>query len=502
MDFDHRSAGVLLHVTSLPGPHGLGDFGPAAFGFIDWLASAGQRLWQWLPSTPIGPGDSPYQGVSAFAGSQWMVAFEPLVQRGWLADPVLPDSGFDARRVDYGRVLPWRELQLRAAAQGFFGSATEGEHAAYAAWCAQQSHWLPDYALFMAIRSPRGGQPWWEWPAELMRREPAAMERVRVEFAAEIEFWQFVQWCFAWQCEALRAHARARDVSIIGDLPIFVAHDSADCWARPDLYFLDDDFLCTVVAGVPPDELGPDGQRWGNPLYRWDRMADEGFAWWTARVKRALDSADIIRIDHFRGFAGYYEIQASSPTAKEGRWVPAPGMALFAAIARELGPLPIIAEDLGLITPDVIALREAYDYPGMKILQFAFNGDGNHEFLPHTYPRRTIVYTGTHDNETVRGWWAEASDRERRFAGLYLDADASNVHWKMMQSACNSVAAMALYQMQDVLGLDGSHRMNRPGHGEGNWAWRFDWTMVDAGLASRLAALAATSGRGPFALPQ
>jgi 4-alpha-glucanotransferase len=291
-------------------------------------------------------------------------------------------------------------------------------------------------------------------------------------------------------------------VAIIGDLPIFVAHDSADCWARPDLYFLDADFMCTVVAGVPPDELGPDGQRWGNPLYRWDRMADEGFAWWTARVKRALDSADIVRIDHFRGFAGYYEIPASSPTAKEGRWVPAPGMALFAAIARELGPLPIIAEDLGLITPDVIALREAYDFPGMKILQFAFNGDGLHEFLPHTYPRRTIVYTGTHDNETVRGWWASAQEYERRFAGFYLDIEDTNVHWKMIQAACNSVAAMALYQMQDVLGLDGSHRMNRPGQGEGNWAWRFDWTMVDGGLASRLAELASTSGRGPFVLPQ
>jgi 4-alpha-glucanotransferase len=502
MDLDRRSAGVLLHVTSLPGPHGLGDFGPAAFGFVDWLQAAGQRLWQWLPSTPIGPGDSPYQGVSAFAGSQWMVAFEPLVERGWMDKPVVPEGGFDRHRIAFGDVLPWREQQLRAAALGFFTRGTTSEHAAYADWCETQADWLPDYALFMAIRSPRGGQPWWEWPEPLKRRDPEALAQARGEFAAEIAFWQFVQWCFGWQCEALRAHARGRDVAIVGDLPIFVAHDSADVWARPDLYYLDEDFNTTVVAGVPPDELGPDGQRWGNPLYRWDKMAEEDFRWWTARVKRALDSADIVRIDHFRGFAGYYEIPASSPTAKEGRWLDAPGMALFGAIARELGPLPIIAEDLGFITPDVTALREAFDYPGMKILQFAFNGDGNHEFLPHTYPRRTIVYTGTHDNETVRGWWDQASAREQHFAGTYLGCDASNVHWKMLQAACNSVAAMAIYPMQDVLGLDGSHRMNRPGSGEGNWGWRFDWPMVDGGVATRLAAIAATSGRGPFAVPE
>jgi 4-alpha-glucanotransferase len=287
-------------------------------------------------------------------------------------------------------------------------------------------------------------------------------------------------------------------VAIVGDLPIFVAHDSADVWARPDLYVLDDDFNPTVVAGVPPDELGPDGQRWGNPLSRWERMADEGFAWWTARVKRALDSADVIRIDHFRGFAGYYEIPGDSPTAKEGRWMDAPGMALFGAIARELGPLPIIAEDLGFITPDVTALREAFDYPGMKILQFAFGGDGSHEFLPHNYPRRTIVYTGTHDNETVRGWWNQASERERRFCATYLGCTEADVHWRMLQAACNSVAAMAIYPLQDVLGLDGAHRMNRPGSGEGNWAWRFDWPMVEGGVAPALAAIAATSGRAPF----
>jgi 4-alpha-glucanotransferase len=500
MKLDQRSAGVLAHITSLPGPHGIGDFGPGAFHFVDWLHAAGQGIWQWLPSTPIGPGDSPYPGVSAFAGSQWMVALEPLVERGWLAPPQLPAGGFDDLRVDYGRVLPWREQQLRAAAAGFFAGAADAEREAYAAWCTREQDWLADYALFMAIRSPRQGQPWWQWPAPLACREPEAMAMARVQYAGEIAFWQFVQWCFDRQCAALKDYAHARGVSIMGDLPIFVAHDSADCWSRPDLYFLDADFQTTVVAGVPPDDIGPLGQRWGNPLYRWDRMAAEDFSWWTARVRRALVSADVVRIDHFRGFAGYWEIPASCPTAIEGRWVPAPGKQLFAAIARALGPLPIVAEDLGLITPDVIELRDGCGFPGMRILQFAFGGDGSHEFLPHNYSRASVVYTGTHDNETVRGWWQNAPERERRFAALYLHADAEDLHWRMIQAACNSVANMAVFPLQDVLGLDGSHRMNLPGSSEGNWAWRFDWSMVRPEHARQLGQLVASSGRGRFEL--
>ena len=500
MNLDQRCAGVLAHITSLPGPHGMGDFGPGAYAFVDWLAAAGQRLWQWLPSTPIGPGDSPYQGVSAFAGSQWMVALEPLVEKGWLPDPIPLEHGFDARRVDYGRVLPWREQQLRAAAAGFFASADEADRAAYERWCAAQDSWLADYALFMAIRSPRQGQPWWDWPAALARREPAALASARIEYRLEIAFWNFVQWCFDSQCAALKAHARDRGVSIMGDLPIFVAHDSADCWSRPDLYYLDENFQTTVVAGVPPDDMGPLGQRWGNPLYRWDRMAAEGFSWWTARVRRALVQADVLRIDHFRGFAGYWEIPASCPTAMQGRWVPAPGKQLFEAIARALGALPIVAEDLGLITPDVIALRDGCGFPGMRILQFGFGGDGSHEFLPHNYVRETVAYTGTHDNETARGWWDNAATDERRFAAAYLHASAADIHWRMIQAVCNSVANIAVCQMQDVLGLDGSHRMNLPGTSDGNWAWRFDWSMLGSEHTVRLGQIAASSGRGPFAL--
>lgn len=500
IDLNQRHSGVLLHITSLPGPHGIGDFGPESRHFVDWLQAAGQTIWQWLPSTPIGPGESPYQGVSAFAGSQWMVALEPLVAQGWLEEPVLPEGGFASQRVDFGQVLPWREQQLRAAAAGFFNKATPEQREAYAQWCESQQHWLPDYALFMAIRSPRNGQPWWEWPRDLAAREPKALASAREQYADEIAFWQFVQWCFDVQCGELKRYANERGVFIMGDLPIFVAHDSADCWARPDLYELDDQFQTTVVAGVPPDALSATGQRWGNPLYRWDKMAHEHFAWWTARVQRALVNADVFRIDHFRGFAAYYEIPGSSPDATQGRWMTGPGKALFDAIAKQLGEVPVVAEDLGFITPDVHELRDALGYPGMKILQFGFGGDGTHEFLPQNWPRAAVAYTGTHDNDTVRGWWNQASARERAFAGTYLACGDHDIHWAMIRACANSVANMAVYPMQDVLGLGSEHRMNVPGILGGNWGWRFTWDMVGGEPGRVLGLISAAAGRAPIAL--
>lgn len=503
IELQQRSAGVLLHITSLPGPHGVGDFGPDAFRFVDWLVSAGQRVWQLLPTSPIGPGDSPYQSVSAFAGSPLMVALEPLVQAGWLGPPELPEGGFETQRVDFGRVVPWRLKQLRAAAAGFARKADAGEQTAFADWCAEQADWLDDYALFMALETAHGGKPWWQWEAGLAQREATALRQARLQHVDEIRFWQFVQWCFDDQLRALKSYANQRQVVIMGDLPIFIAHHSADCWARPDLYQLDEAFQPTVVAGVPPDDMGPLGQRWGNPLYRWERMAEEGFAWWTARMRRALEQADLFRIDHFRGFAGYWEIPTSCPTAVEGRWVPAPGKALFAAIEAALGSLPIIAEDLGLITPDVIELRDGCGFPGMKILQFGFGTDAAHEFLPHNYGTACVVYSGTHDNDTARGWWNNAPQRERQFAGSYLAAGAHDIHWGMIRAACNSVANMAVFPMQDVLGLDSAHRMNLPGTlGGTNWVWRFDWSMVGAEPGRVLGLIAATSGRGPFELLQ
>ena len=495
---NQRTAGVLLHITSLPGPHGIGDFGPEAFHFVDWLAAAGQRIWQVLPMTPIGPGDSPYQSVSAFAGSPLMVALEPLVARGWLAPPVLPTGGFAPGRVDYARVVTWRLAQLRLAAAGFFAKAEAADHAAFADWRDTQADWLDDYALFMALEGANAGQPWWLWPHDLRARVPEALEAARTQHADEIAFWQFVQWSFDTQWAAVKAYANERDIAIMGDLPIFIAHHSADCWARPDLYELDDDFQPLVVAGVPPDAFTAEGQRWGNPLYRWDRMAADDYAWWTHRLRRALAQSDVFRIDHFRGFSAYWEVPASCPTAMEGRWVAGPGRALFDAIAAALGELPIVAEDLGIITPDVTALREACGFPGMCVLQFAFGDDAENLYLPHNIAPASAVYTGTHDNDTTRGWWDTATPHERNFASSYLAPGPHDIHWTMIRAASNSVARTAIFPLQDVLGLDGTHRMNMPGSPVGNWSWRFDWSMVGSEPGRVLGLLTAASGRGPF----
>jgi 4-alpha-glucanotransferase len=496
MDLHRRASGILLHLTSLPGPHGCGDFGPDAWRFVDWLETSGQQVWQWLPTAPIGPGDSPYQSVSAFAGSPLMVALEPLVERGWLMLAEVP--AFDAAKVDFGAVVPWRLARLREAHAGFAGRAPAADRSAFDGWCAANAGWVDDYALFMALEAAHGMQAWWQWPAALVRREPRALQTAHQTHADEVRFWRFVQWCFDEQCVALKRYANERGVSILGDLPIFIAHHSVDCWSRPDLYELDETFQPTAVAGCPPDDLGPLGQRWGNPLYRWDRMAAEDYAWWTARVQRALHHVDAFRIDHFRGFAGYWAIPAASPTAERGRWLRGPGTALFQAIEAALGPLPIVAEDLGYITTDVHALREACGFPGMKILQFAFGGDGEHEFLPHNYARNVVVYTGTHDNDTARGWWDAAPPHERHYAGTYLACGAHDVHWAMIRAACNSVANLAIFPLQDVMGLPGDQRMNTPGTlGGDNWRWRFAWPQLgDSGRV--LGLIAASSGRGRF----
>ena len=500
-NLDQRAAGVLLHVTSLPGPHGIGDFGPDAFRFVDWLQSAGQTLWQWLPTNPIGPGNSPYQSVSAFAGSPLMVALEDLVENGWLTAPTRPAGGFDPQRVDFGKVVAWRDAQLRRAFAGFTAKNAASEETSFAEWRAQEASWLDDYTLFMALETAHGGQPWWAWAPPLRERDAKALAAARVAHATEIDFWAFVQWCFDTQASALKHYANERGVALMGDLPIFIAHHSADCWARPDLYFLDEHYQPTAVAGCPPDAMAPTGQRWGNPLYRWDRMAKEDFAWWSARVQRALGLADVFRIDHFRGFAGYFEIPASCPTAEQGEWVPGPGKPLFDAIAKALGPLPIVAEDLGLITDDVIALRDDCGYPGMKILQFGFGTDAADLFLPHNWGKPFVAYTGTHDNDTARGWWNTATAHERQYAGSYLPAGDIDIHWAMVRACCNSVANLAVFPLQDVLGLDAAHRMNIPGTmGDHNWTWRFTWPMLDVEHTRVLGLITAASGRGPWEL--
>lgn len=509
-----RRSGILLHPTSLPGPHGSGDFGPSAYHFVDWLVHAGQSLWQVLPLQPIGAGDSPYASVSAFAGNPLLVAQEPLVERGWLA-PATPDAlaAFDAGAVRYEAVIDWRMARLRAAWAGFQAGADAADRAALARYRDAERDWLDDYALFMVIDAQQRGDAatqaatdndtgggWTTWPAPLRDRDPHALAALRAAQADALGFWGFVQWCFDTQWQAVRAYAAARGIALVGDLPIFVAHHSADCWARPDLYWLDAQGVPTVVAGVPPDAFSADGQRWGNPLYRWERFAAEDYAWWIARVRRQFALADIVRIDHFRGFAAYWAIPADCPHATGGRWVDGPGAALFAAIRAALGPLPVIAEDLGVITPDVEALRRSGGFPGMKVLQFAFGAGADHPFLPHNHAPDSVAYVGTHDNDTVHGWWhVSASAREREHARQYLRCDGHDAHRAMWRALLASPARTVVMSMQDALGLDGRHRMNTPGRARGCWRWRLQWQDVPPQLAAELAVESALFGRGDFA---
>jgi 4-alpha-glucanotransferase len=482
-----RCSGVLLHPTSLPGPHGSGDFGSEAYRFIDWLAESGQSLWQMLPLGGIGPGNSPYMSSSAFGGNVLLIDLEELHERGWLdaADLIAPDTLLPGR-VDFCAVVPFRMERLARAASRFAASPAVADAADFDAFCTQHASWLDDYAMFMALADHFAWQDWSEWPDGLAQRDPIALIRARDRHAARITFWKFCQWRFFRQWQRLKHHAASRGVRIVGDAPIFIAYQSAECWARPELFDLDERGQPRVVAGVPPDTFSATGQRWGNPLYRWSTHAAEGYAWWIERVRRTLDMVDIVRIDHFRGFAAYWEIPAHEPTAERGQWVPGPGAALFDAIARELGDIPVIAEDLGVITPDVDALRRQFELPGMRILQFAFDaGNGNH-FLPHHHERDTVVYTGTHDNDTTLGWWSQASTHEREHAKTYLRTDGQEIHWDLIRAACASVADMTVHPMQDVLGLDGSHRMNFPGKPEGYWEWRFTWDLLDPASTARL----------------
>ena len=488
-----RRAGVILHPTSLPGPHGMGDFGPNAFKFVDWLHEVGQTMWQVLPLSPVGPGDSPYMGSSAFAGNPLLVAFEPMVAQGWIASDSLLRE-FDALRVDFRAVTPWRMGKLREAFAGFVREGTPADRTALQAWALSQKSWLDDYILFMAVDQAHAPAQWPQWPLDVRWREASALAQLRVDHADELAFWMFVQWQFDVQWKAIKHYANSKGVCLVGDLPIFVAHHSADCWSRPDLYLLDATGQPKVVAGVPPDFFSALGQRWGNPLYDWNAMHDDAYQWWVARVQRQLDLADVIRIDHFRGFVDYWEIPADQPTAIHGSWKPGPGTHLFEKLAQALGELPIIAEDLGVITAEVEALRAHAGFPGMRVLAFAFSGDDSHYFLPHNHVPNTVVYTGTHDNDTVCGWWANCNDHERGYVRHYLGTDGSCIQWAMLGAAWNSVALTAVCQLQDVLGLDGTHRMNTPGT-MGCWSWRFAWDWVTPAVTHRMASLTVASGR-------
>ena len=482
-----RASGVLLHPTSLPGPHGSGDLGQAALHFVDWLVSAGQKLWQILPLGGIGPGNSPYMSSSAFAGNVLLIDLDELQQQGWLDEAdLVPDAGFSDARIRFDRMLPWRMARLHQAAAVFATRASAEQRQDFQDFCVLHAVWLHDYALFMSLADANGWSLWCDWEPRLAGRDAEALREAGSQHADSVLFWQFCQWCFFRQWKKLKAYAHERGVRIVGDTPIFVAYQSADVWARQELFELDAQGRPQVVAGVPPDYFSATGQRWGNPLYRWPAHAAEGYAWWTERVRRTFELVDIVRIDHFRGFAGYWEIPASEPTAVVGRWLPGPGAPLFEAISAALGELPIIAEDLGVITPEVDALRRQFQLPGMRVLHFAFGGDNGNAYLPHNYEPNTVVYGGTHDNNTSLGWWAEASPTERSHVSDYLATDGHDIHWDLIRAACASVADTAIHPLQDVLGLGGEHRMNLPGKGEGYWEWRFTWEQVRPEHASRL----------------
>ena len=491
-----RASGVLLHPTSLPGPHGSGDLGAAAYHFADWLVSAGQSLWQVLPLGGIGAGNSPYMSSSAFAGNVLLIDLHELQQQGWLTPADLAaDAAFSDQRIRFDRVAPWRVERLHRAAAAFATRGSTDQRRDLQDFCALHSTWLPDYALFMSLADANGWSLWCDWDTPLARRDDAALRGAASRHADAIAFWQFCQWRFFRQWKKLKDYANRRGVRIVGDAPIFVAYQSADVWTRQELFELDAGGRPQVVAGVPPDYFSATGQRWGNPLYRWDAHQLDGYAWWTERVRRSFELVDIVRIDHFRGFAGYWEIPASEPTAVVGRWLPGPGAALFQAIEAALGKLPIIAEDLGVITPEVDALRRQFELPGMRVLHFAFGGDSRNAYLPHNYETNTVVYGGTHDNNTTLGWWAEASAAERAHASDYLASDGHEIHWDLIRAACASVADTAIHPLQDVLGLDGASRMNLPGEGEGYWEWRFGWGQVQPGHAARLRRLCQLYGR-------
>lgn len=495
-----RLGGILLHPTSLPGPHGIGDLGPPAEDWVDWLAESGCGVWQVLPLGPTGYGDSPYQCLSAFAGNPLLISLERLVEDGLLEGPdleALPAG--PPERVEYGQVIPARMAALAQAAARFRAGAARSLRPGFEAFCARQAHWLDEFALFAALKEAHGGAPWTRWDPALLRREPGALARARARLRQAAEDRCLWQYLFFRQWQALRARAAGCAVRLMGDLPIFVAHDSADVWAHPEFFRLDAQGQPTAVAGTPPDRFSSTGQRWGNPLYRWDVMQANGYAWWRARFRLLLELADSVRLDHFRGFEAFWEIPAAAPDAAAGRWTPGPGAAFFESLRAALGGLPVVAEDLGEITPAVLALREALDLPGMKILQFGLEGGPDHPYLPHNYARRCAAYSGNHDNDTARGWYESAGEAQRDFARRYLSSDGRAIHWAMLRALWASVAELAIVPLQDVLGLGNEARMNVPSRAEGNWAWRVRREQITPALAASLRELSELYGRNPRA---
>jgi 4-alpha-glucanotransferase len=484
-----RSAGLLLHPSSLPGPYGIGDLGPAAYAWVDALVRAGQSWWQILPLGPTGYGDSPYQCFSAFAGNPYLISPDLLVRDGLVKAADLTGTPLPAAYVDYGPVIAFKLRLLARAWQNFQADARSPLGPLFETYCQEQAAWLDDFAVFMALKDAHGGVSWLEWPQELIERDLAALTRARGQLRENIGLHKFSQFLFARQWQDLRRYANRQGVRLIGDIPIFISSDSADVWSNPGLFLLNPRRRPLAVAGVPPDYFSATGQLWGNPLYNWPALKQTGYAWWAARLRSTLEQVDLVRLDHFRGFEAYWQVPAGQPTAEKGSWVKGPGADLLETLQKALGGLPLIAEDLGVITPEVDGLRCRFQLPGMRILQFGFGGAIEARFLPHNYEPHTVVYTGTHDNNTTRGWYEALTEAEARFLHRYVPESARDPSWSLLRVAWASVADYALAPLQDVLGLGAAARMNLPGRASGNWRWRFTEGMLTEAVIERLADL-------------
>jgi len=497
-----RRGGILLHVTSLPGVHGIGDLGDSAYEFIEFLAESGQKIWQVLPLNPTGYGDSPYQCFSAFAGNPLFINLEALRNEGLLSASDLGDAPhFPYEEVAYERVIPFKEKLLRQAASAFFSERGEANRSAFEAFCQKNNEWLEDYALFMACKKVHNDEAWVHWDAGIRRRNPEVLKEWREKLSPELGYHRFAQFQFFRQWQEVRNRCRRHGIRIVGDIPIYVAHDSADVWVHTELFRLDEQGKPTVIAGVPPDYFSATGQLWGNPLYRWDVSAASGHRWWIDRCRAAFAMFDLVRLDHFRGFEAYWEVPATASTAAEGKWVKGPGAEFFRALQAELKELPFIAENLGVVTSAVEALRNSFGFPGMSLLQFAFGKDPQGpSFRPHNYSRDLVAYTGVHDNDTGLGWWTSSGKgestrteedirEEHDFARAYLGFQNGEVNWILIRAVLASVANTAIVPLQDVLGLGSRARMNLPGTVSGNWRWRYEANSLTREIREKLLAL-------------
>lgn len=500
MPLPRRASGILLHPTSLPSAFGIGDLGKEAYGFIDFLVESGQQVWQILPIGPTGYGNSPYLSYSALAGNPLLINLEWLESEGLLSAADLADlPEFNRDRVDYDRVITHKFPLLKKASQNFSTLATPERKETFETFCKEQAYWLDDYALFMAIKEDHNGESWYQWDEKLAKRDPNALAACQKKLEKEVFFHKYLQAEFFRQWSTLKKYANDNGIKIFGDIPIYVAHDSVDVWANPEIFRLDEETgEAELMAGVPPDYFSETGQLWGNPVYNWEILEKTNFKWWVRRIEGMLNYVDLMRIDHFRGFEAYWAVPGGETVATNGEWLTAPGEEFFTILKEDLGELPIVAEDLGVITPEVEALRDRFEFPGMKLLHFAFDSGPGNGFLPYNYPHNCVVYAGTHDNNTTVGWFEARSPEEKQRVWDYLGGEPTEgIHWAMMRLVLASVGKLAILTLPDLLALGEEGRMNLPGRAEGNWDWRYTPQQLAPEIRDRLAQLTQLYGRAP-----